>query len=62
MMPLGEFEGVDQTTLADIWEADNPDGDALGRARFVRLEEAEKRRHGSRDEICAPRRACGAKG
>ena len=39
MTHLGAFEGVDQTVLADVREADNADGDALGRARFVRLEE-----------------------
>ena len=30
MTHLGTFEGVDQTALADIREADDADGDALG--------------------------------
>jgi hypothetical protein len=47
MMHLGTFQGVDQTPLAHIREADDADGDALRRARFVRLE-AEQRRRGSR--------------
>jgi hypothetical protein len=57
MTHLGAFKGVDQTALADIREAD---GDALGRARFVRLEEAKQRRCGSRGEAGAPMRARGA--
>ena len=38
---LGPFERVDQTALADVGETNDADGDALRRARFVRLEEAE---------------------
>ncbi len=53
MTHLGAFEGVDQTALADIREADDPDGDALRRSQFVRLEEAEQRRCGSRGEVRA---------
>ena len=38
---LGPFERVDQTTFADVGEANDADGDALRRAWFVCLEEAE---------------------
>jgi hypothetical protein len=38
MTHLGTFEAVDQTALTDIREADDTDGDALRRARSVRLE------------------------
>ena len=40
MMHLGTFQGVDQTPLAPIWEADDADGDALCCAQFVGLEDA----------------------
>jgi hypothetical protein len=62
MAHLDAFEGVDQTALAHIWEANNVHGDALGRARFVRLEEAEHCRRGSRSEIRALVRARRAEG
>jgi hypothetical protein len=38
---LGPFERVDQTAFANVGEANDTDGDALRRARFVRLEETE---------------------
>jgi hypothetical protein len=38
---LGPFERVDQTAVPSVREANDTDGDALRRARFVRLEEAE---------------------
>jgi len=41
MTHLGAFEGVDQTALPDVREADDTDGDALRGARLVRFEEAE---------------------
>jgi hypothetical protein len=41
MTHLGTFEGVDQTALPNVREADDADGDALRRARLVRLKEAE---------------------
>ncbi len=41
MPHLGALEGVDQTALADIREAEDANGDAMRRARFIRLEEAE---------------------
>jgi len=50
-------QGADQGTLANIREADKVDSDALGRARFVRLEEAEQRRRGSRGTVRALVRA-----
>jgi hypothetical protein len=50
---LGAFEGVNQTALPNVREADDPDGDALRRARFVRLEEAEQRWRCSRREVRA---------
>jgi len=61
-MHLGTFQGVDQTPLAHIREADDADGDALCRTRFVRLEEAEQRRRGSRGEVRALMRACVSEG
>ena len=51
-----------QTALADIREADDANGDALRRARVVRLEEAEQRRCGARGEVRALMRARGAEG
>jgi hypothetical protein len=62
MPHLGALEGVDKTAPADIREADDADGDALCRAWFVRLEEAEQRRCGARGEVRALMRACGAEG
>ena len=41
MTHLGAFEGVDQAALPDVREADDADGDALGRARLARFKEAE---------------------
>ena len=35
--PLGPFEGVDQTALDGIGEANDADGDNLRRARFERI-------------------------
>jgi hypothetical protein len=37
---LSPFERVDQTAFADVGEANDTNGDALRRARFVGLEEA----------------------
>jgi hypothetical protein len=62
MTHLGAFEGVDQTALAHNREADDADGDALHRALFVRVEEVEKRRCGSRGEVRALMRERGAEG
>ena len=62
MPHLGALEGVDQTALANIRKAHDADGDALRRARFVRLEEAEQRRCGARGEVRALMRARGAEG
>jgi hypothetical protein len=39
---LGPFERVDQTAFADVWEANDADGDALCCARFLCFEEAEQ--------------------
>ena len=61
MTHLGAFVGVDQTALANIREADDGGGDALRCARFVRVE-VEQRRGGSRGEVHALMRACGAEG
>jgi hypothetical protein len=62
MTHLGAFQRVDQTALADIREANNADGEALGRAQFVRLVEAEECRRGSRGEVRALVRAHRAEG
>jgi hypothetical protein len=62
MTHLGTFEGVDQTALADIREADGADGDALRCVWFVHVEEAEQRRCCSRGKICVLMQACGAEG
>ena len=58
----GALEGVDQTALTDIREADDANGDALHRARLVSLEEAEQHRCGARGEVRALMRARGAEG
>lgn len=42
MAHLGALEGIDQTALADVREANDADNDALGRAWFVRLDEAKQ--------------------
>jgi hypothetical protein len=62
MTHLGALEGIDQAGLADIRGADDADSDTLRRARFVCLEEVEQRRRGSRSEVHALMRACGAEG
>ena len=62
MMHLGMFQGVDQTPLAHIREANDADGDALRCARFVRLEEVEQGRRGSRGEVRTLMRACVSEG
>lgn len=38
---LARLRVLIRLALADFWVADDADGDALDRARFVRLEEAE---------------------
>ena len=42
MAHLGALEGIDQTALADVREANDADNDALGRAWFVCLDEAKQ--------------------
>jgi len=61
MTYLGALEGVDQTALADVRKADHADGDALGRARFVCLEEAKQGGCRAGGEIRPLMRARGAK-
>jgi len=58
---LGALEGVDQTALADVREANHADGDALGCARFVCLEEAKQGGCRARSEIRPLMRARGSK-
>ena len=56
---LGPFKRVDQTALPDVREANDTDGDALRRARFVRLEEAEQCRGRARGQVSALMRTRG---
>ena len=58
---LGALEGIDQAALADVREANDADCEALGRARFVCLEEAKQGGCRSRGEIRPLMRARGAK-
>jgi hypothetical protein len=51
MAHLGPFERVDQAAFTDVGEANDADGDALRRARFVRLEEAEQCRSRARCQV-----------
>ena len=48
---LGPFEGINQTAFADVGKVNDADGDALRRARFVRLEETEQCRGRARRQI-----------
>jgi hypothetical protein len=50
---LGPFERVDQTTFADVGKANYADSDALRRAQFVHLEEAEQCRNRARRQVRA---------
>jgi hypothetical protein len=61
MAHLGALEGVDQTALADVREANDADSDALGRAWFVCLDEAKQGGCRSRGKIRPLMRARGAK-
>jgi hypothetical protein len=55
MTYLRPFERVDQTAFADVWEANDADGDTLRRARFVRLEAEQCRGH-ARCQVRTPMR------
>ena len=53
MTYFGSFKRVDQTALADVGKANDADGYALRRARFVGLEEAEQCRGCARRQVHA---------